>query len=71
MRDQVERGWKGVCASRLRSAASADLTAETGLDGGDGATGAAGVAGNEVETVLSLVEFGIGATAGLAGDVFN
>lgn len=48
-----------------------DLATETGLDGRDGTTRAARVAGDEVETVLSLVQFRVGASAGLAGDVFN
>ena len=49
----------------------ADLGGETGLDGSDGTSGTAAVAGNEVQSVLSLVELGIGAAAGLAGDVFD
>lgn len=50
---------------------AADLGTETGLDGGDGTTGSAGVASNEIETVLSLVELGVGAAAGLACDVLD
>lgn len=38
----------------------ADLGRETGLDGGDGTARTARVAGDEVETVLSLVQLGIG-----------
>lgn len=53
------------------SPSAADLSTETGLDGSDGTTGTARVAGDEVETVFALVEFGIGAAAGFAGDVFN
>ena len=49
----------------------ANLCGETGLDGSNGTSGAAAVAGDEVESVLSLVELGIGAAAGLAGDVFD
>lgn len=49
----------------------ADLGGETSLDGGDGTTGAAVVAGDKVQTVLGLVELGIGRLAGLAGDVFD
>ena len=49
----------------------ADLCGETGLDGSDGTSGTAAVAGDEVQSVLTLVELGIGAAAGLAGDVFN
>ena len=50
---------------------AADLSTETGLDGGDGTTGSTRVAGNEVQTVFTLVELGVGAAAGLAGHVFN
>jgi hypothetical protein len=49
----------------------ADLGGETGLDGSDGTSGTAAVAGDEVQSVLTLVELGIGAAAGLAGDVFD
>lgn len=44
----------------LHTLTLADLGRETGLDGGDGSSGSAGVASNEVETVLTLVELGIG-----------
>lgn len=47
------------------------LSTETGLDGSDTAPTTAGVARDEVETVFSLVEFSIGASTGLAGDVFD
>lgn len=50
---------------------AADLATETGLDGGDGTAGAAGVAGDEVQTVLALVELGVGAAAGFAGNVLD
>jgi hypothetical protein len=53
------------------SLSAADLATETGLDGGDGTTGTARVAGDEVQTVLSLVEFCVGTAAGFAGDVFD
>ena len=49
----------------------ADLCGETGLDGSDGTSGTAAVAGDEVQSVLTLVELGIGAAACLAGDVFD
>ena len=49
----------------------ADLCGETGLDGSDGTSGTAAVAGDEVQSVLTLVELGIGAAAGLTSDVFN
>jgi len=49
----------------------ADLGRETGLDGSDGTPGTAAVAGDEVQSVLTLVELGIGAAASLAGDVFD
>lgn len=49
----------------------ADLCGETGLDGSDGTSGTAAVAGDEVQSVLSLVELGIGAATGLAGDIFD
>merc|ERR1711939_963697 len=55
----------------LLSLSLADLGRETGLDGGDGSPGAARVARHEVETVLTLVQLGVRATAGLASDVFN
>lgn len=61
-------------APRLRltdTLSAADLGSETSLDSGDRATGSTGVAGDEVETVLALVELGIGAAAGLAGDVLD
>jgi hypothetical protein len=48
-----------------------DLSTETGLDGCDGSSGSARVAGDEVQTVLSFVEFGVGASTGFAGNVFN
>jgi hypothetical protein len=44
----------------LHTLALADLSRETSLDRGDGSARSTGVAGDEVETVLSLVEFGIG-----------
>jgi hypothetical protein len=50
---------------------AADLGPETGLDSGDRATRSTGVAGDEIQTVLSLVELGIRAAAGLAGDVLD
>ena len=53
------------------SLSAADLATETSLDGGHGTAGSARVAGDEVQTVLSLVEFGIGAAAGFAGDIFD
>lgn len=49
----------------------ADLGGETGLDGGDGPAGSARVASDEVETVLSLVEFGIRRSARFAGNVLD
>jgi hypothetical protein len=48
-----------------------DLSTETCLDSCDRTSRSAGVAGNEVQTVLSLVELGIRASAGLASNVFN
>jgi hypothetical protein len=53
------------------SLSATDLSTETGLDGGDRTTGTAGVAGDEVQTVLTLVEFGVGAAAGFAGNIFD
>ena len=50
---------------------AADLGSETGLDSSDRATRSARVASNEVETVFTLVEFGVGAAAGLASDVLD
>lgn len=44
----------------LHALTLADLSRETGLDGGYGSSGSAGVASNEVETVLSFVQLGIG-----------
>lgn len=38
----------------------ADLGGETSLDGSDTATRSAVVAGDEVETILTLVELGVG-----------
>ena len=55
----------------MLSSSLADLGRETSLDGGDGTARAAGVAGDEVESVFTLVEFGIRRAAGLAGDVFD
>lgn len=55
----------------LLSSSLADLGGETSLDGGDGTARSTGVAGDEVESVFTLVEFGIRRTAGLAGDVFD
>ena len=57
---------------RLTSTLSAsDLSTETSLDSGNGTTRTARVAGNEVQTVLTLVQLGIGAAAGLASNVFD
>lgn len=50
---------------------AADLSTETGLDSSDGTTRSARVAGDEVQTVLTLVEFGVGAAAGFASDIFD
>lgn len=58
-------------SSLTLSLSATDLSTETSLDRGDGTTGSTGVAGNEVETVFTFVEFGIGTAAGLAGDVFD
>jgi len=49
----------------------ANLSRETVFDGRDGTTRSARVAGDKVETILSLVEFGIGRTASLARYVFH
>ena len=58
--------------ARLTSTlAAADLSTETSLDGGNGTTRTTGVAGDEVQTVLTLVELGIGAATGLACNVFH
>jgi len=62
---------RNLTHSLTLSSSAADLSTETGLDGGDGTTGSARIAGNEVQTVLSLVELCIGAAAGLASDVFD
>jgi len=51
--------------------AATDLATETSLDGGDGTTGSARVASNEVQTVLTLIELGVGAAAGFAGNIFD
>jgi hypothetical protein len=64
-------GVLGVSGLFDHSLSLADLCGETGLDGSDGTSGTAAVAGDEVQSVLTLVELGIGAAAGLAGDVFN
>lgn len=50
---------------------SSDLSTETSLNGSDTAPTTTGVASDEVKTVLSLVELGIGTSAGFTGDVFN
>lgn len=55
----------------LLSTSLANLCRETGLDGGNTTTGTTRVAGNEVQSVLSLVEFSIWGSAGLAGNVFH
>jgi len=47
------------------------LGRETGLDCCDGSSRAAGVASDEVQSVLSLVEFGVWRSAGFAGDIFH
>jgi len=47
------------------------LGRETGLDGSDGTSRTARVAGNEVKTVLSLAELGVGGATGLASDVLD
>jgi len=49
----------------------ADLSRETSLDGSDGTSGTAAVAGDEIQSVLALVELGVGAAAGLAGHIFD
>ena len=48
-----------------------DLSTETGLDSSYTAPTATRVARDEVEAVLSLIEFSIGASTGLAGDIFD
>jgi hypothetical protein len=55
----------------LLSASLANLGRETGLDCCDGSSRAAGVASDEVQSVLSLVEFGVWRSAGFAGDIFH
>jgi hypothetical protein len=47
------------------------LGRETGLDGSNTSSGTAGVASDKVQSVLSLVEFGIWGSAGFAGDIFH
>jgi hypothetical protein len=47
------------------------LGRETGLDSGNTSSGTTVVASDEVQTVLTLVELGVGRFAGLAGDVLN
>lgn len=49
----------------------ADLGRETRLDSRDGPTRSARVASDEVETVLSLVEFGIGRPTRLASYILD
>ena len=65
-----ERKQKRVTLT-LHLSSLADLGRETGLDGSDTTSRAAVVASNEVETVLSLVEFGVGGFTGFASDVFD
>lgn len=55
----------------LLSPPLADLGRETSLDGSNTATRATGVAGNEVQSVLSLVEFGVWRSARLASNIFH
>ncbi len=62
---------RNLTHSLTLSSSAADLSTETGLDGGDGTTGSARVAGNEVQTVLSFVELCVGTAAGLASDVLD
>jgi hypothetical protein len=61
---------RGHCLT-LHLLSLADLGRETGLDSRDTAAGTAVVAGNEVQTVLTLVELGVGRLARLAGDVLD
>jgi hypothetical protein len=60
-----------IRALTLLSPSLADLGRETRLDGSHTATRSARVAGDEIQSVLSLVEFGIWRSAGLASDVFH
>lgn len=55
----------------VRLLSAADLGGETGLDGGNTTSGAARVASDEGQTVLSLVELGIGRFARLARNVLD
>jgi len=55
----------------LLSASLADLGRETGLDGSNTSSRAAGVAGNEIQSVLSLIEFRVWGSAGFAGHIFH
>lgn len=55
----------------LLSASLSDLCGETGLDGRDTSSRTAGIASNEIQSVLSLVEFRIWRSAGFAGDIFH
>lgn len=50
---------------------AADLSTETGLDSRDGTTGTTRVAGDEVQTVFTLVELGVGTAAGFAGNILD
>jgi hypothetical protein len=69
----VRQGAEGKDAWRsdLHLSPLANLSRETGLDGLDRTTRAAVVACDEVETVLALVELGIGGFASLARNVLN
>lgn len=55
----------------LLSPTLADLGRETGLDSSNTTARSAGVASDEVQSVLSLVEFGVWGSAGLAGNIFH
>jgi hypothetical protein len=49
----------------------ADLGRETSLDGRDGSSRATVVASDEVQTVFSLIQLGVGRLAGLASDILD
>lgn len=70
-RGSIGRKRRSWSSSALHLSSLADLGGETSLDSGNTSSGAAVVTGDEVKTVLTLVEFGIGGFAGLAGDILD
>jgi hypothetical protein len=63
--------WPASDDLTLLSATLSNLGRETSLNSSNTSSGTARVASNEIQSVLSLVEFSIWRSAGFAGDIFH